>query len=94
MRWLRRNGLECPKASPERDLPVAIVDDRSSFSGFVAQIFRQHAQGLDERFAVGDVEAIAIEIREHPFMRIEAVAVRKLNAGLGVAKLRTNRRRS
>ena len=48
----------------------------------------------DVSLPIGNVKAIAIEIREHPFVRIEAVAVRQLQTALYLTKFRTKRRRS
>jgi len=60
--------LQRPEAPPQRNLPVAIVNHGPGFGGLVAQIFRQHAQSLDEHLAVGHIKAIAVEIGEHPFV--------------------------
>src|SRR6185437_4417059 len=83
--------LERPKATAERYLPVTVVDDRARFSCLITQIFRQHAEGLDQSFSIGHVKAIAIEIGEHPLVRIEAVAVRGFDAIVKETKLGTER---
>src|ERR1700751_3110483 len=67
--------LQRSKPPAQRDLPVAIVNHSTRFCSPVAQVFWQHAQRANERCSVAHVEAVAIEIREHPLMRIKAVAV-------------------
>jgi len=42
---------------------------------------------LNQRLAIGHVKAIAIEVREHPLVRVEAVAIGELEAIVDVAKL-------
>src|SRR5579863_9287574 len=61
------------ETTAELDMPVAVVDDRARFCSLIAQVFGQDAERLNERFAVGDPEAAAVEVGEHPFMRIEIV---------------------
>src|SRR5437764_7659197 len=68
--------LQRTETSAQGDLPVTVINHSARLCGFIAQVFRKHAQRLDQRLAVGDIEAITIKVREHPFMRIEAVAVR------------------
>ncbi len=79
--------LERAETTSEGHMPVAVVDDSTRFRGFVAEILGQHAQGFDQNLAIGDVETIAIEIGEHPLMRIEAVAVGVFESILEVAEL-------
>src|ERR1019366_2356142 len=72
--------LERAKTAPELDVPVAIINDGAGFRRLVAQVLRQHGERLDQVLAVGDVEDVAIEVGEHPFVRVEGVAVRELHA--------------
>src|ERR1700722_3206384 len=78
--------LESAKAPPERDLPVAVVNYRTRFRSAITQVFRQHAQCANKSATVANVEAVTIEIREHPFMRIEAIAVGQFDAVVRPAK--------
>ena len=73
-------------------MPVAIVDHRTRFRRLVPQILRQDAQRLNQRLPIRDPETTAIEIRAHPFMRIEIVAVSELNPILEMPELRTHHR--
>src|SRR5579862_8131496 len=86
--------LERTEAPAERNLPIAIINHSARFRRLVAQVFGQHAQGLDERLPVRNVEDIAIEVGEHPLVRVEAVAVGEFDAAMNVAELGTERRRS
>ena len=86
--------LQRAEAAAELNVPVAIVDHRARFRGLVAQVFRQNAQRLDERLAVGDPEAVAVEVGEHPLMRIEVVAVGEFDSVLQMAELRAERGRA
>src|SRR5208282_5902694 len=63
--------LERAKTASELDVPVAIINDGAGFRLLVSQGFRQHGERLDQVLAVGDVEDIAIEVGEHPFVRVE-----------------------
>src|SRR5713226_9214964 len=63
--------LERAKTAPELDVPVAIINHSTGFSGLVAQVLRQDGKRLDQVLPVGDVEDVAIEVGEHPFVRIE-----------------------
>ena len=80
--------LQRAEAASQLNVPVAVVDDCSRFGGLIPQVFRQDAQGLNQRLAVGDPEAVAVEVGEHPFMRIEVVAVGEFDAALQVAEFR------
>ncbi len=86
--------LERAETPSQRNLPVAIVDHGTGLGGFIAQVFGQHTQSLDEGLPVRDIEAIAVEIGEHPFVGIEAVAVGKFQSGVSMAKFRTKRGRA
>ena len=86
--------LERAKTAPELDVPVAIINHRARFRGLVAQVLRQNRQRLDQLLAVGDIEAVAIEVGEHPFVRVEAVAVGEFHAIVNKAKLRAERGRA
>src|SRR6516165_2534628 len=80
--------LQGAEAAAEGNLPVAVIKHRSRGGGLVLQIFRKDAERLDEGGAIGHPEAVAVEIGEHPFVRIEGIAVRQFHAILQVAKLR------
>ena len=75
-------------------MPIAIVDYRTGFCSLIAQIFRQNAQGLNQRFAIGDVETVAIEVGEHPFVRIKSVTVCEFNSVMRIAKFGAKRGRT
>ena len=81
------------KATAKRYLPIAIINHRARLSGFGPQIFGQHTQRLDQSSAVGNIKTIAIKIRKHPFVRVEAVAVGKFQPTVDVAKLGAERSR-
>src|SRR4029453_7560341 len=83
--------LQCTEAPTKRDLPVTIVDDGTRFGCLVAEILRKHTERLNQVIAVRDVETIAIKIREHPLVRVEAVAVGIFDAGVDRPELRTER---
>ncbi len=73
--------LERTKPPAERDVPVAVIDHGARLRRLVQKILGEDAQRLDQRVSVGDVEAVAVEVREHPLVRVETVAV-------GVARVR------
>ena len=75
------------ESPPQRDLPIAIVDHGPRLGGLVAQVFGQDAQRADQRGPVGHEEAVAVEIGEHPLVRIEAIAVGQFQAGEELAEL-------
>src|SRR5579872_2594148 len=79
------------KSPAERNLPIPIIENRSRLGGFVPQILRKDAESLDQSLAIRDIKAVAIEIGEHPLMRIERVAVRKFYSVVRVAELRAQR---
>src|SRR5208283_37366 len=81
--------LQGTKPAPERDMPVPVVEHCTGFRGGVAQVFWQDAQSIDERLPFGDEETVAVEIGEHPFMRIEGVAVGEFNSVLDKAEFGT-----
>src|SRR5579864_4421266 len=85
--------LQRPKAAPQLNMPVAIVNDGSGFRRLIPQIFGQNAESLNQGLPVRHPEAAAIEIGKHPLMRIEIVAVRRVHPVLKVPKLRTEHRR-
>jgi hypothetical protein len=82
--------FEGTKATAELNVPVAVVCDRTRFSGFVAQVLRQHTQGFDQDRSVGHEEAIAVKIGKHPLVRIETVAVSELDPRVYVSELRAD----
>jgi len=86
--------LQGAKSPAERNLPIAIVDHRPGLAGLILQIFRQHAQRVDQSGAVRHIEAIAIEVGEHPLVRVEAIAVGEFEAVMDEAELRAHRGRA
>ena len=96
--FLNAFDAEPPKHEPElharnagpTELPVAIVDHRARLRRLVPQVLGHDAQGVDQRPAVGHKEATAIEIREHPLVRIEAVAIGEFQAVVHGAELRAD----
>jgi hypothetical protein len=72
--------LERPEPPPERDLPVAVVDDLARGGGRVAQELGQDRQGLDQGAPVGDPEARAVEGGEQPLVGVGDEAVGPLQA--------------
>src|SRR5579863_192652 len=62
--------LQRTKAAAQRNVPVAIIENLARLRRLVPQVFRKNAEGIDERFAVGDIEAVAVEVGEHPLMRV------------------------
>ncbi len=86
--------LERTKTASELDVPVAIINNRAGFTCLIAQVLGQDRKRLDQVLPVGDVEAAAIEVGEHPFVRVEAVTVGELNAIVDEAKFRAERGRA
>ena len=80
--------LEGTEASTERDLPIAIVDHRTGLGRSIPQVFGEDAQAPDEGRPIGDEEAIAVEGREHPLVRVETVAVCRFKPSVDESKLR------
>ena len=80
--------LEGAEPAAQRHLPVAIIDDRARLGRLISEVLRQHAQGLDERRPVGNVEAVAVEIGEQPLVRVEGVGIGQLEPVEEVAELR------
>ena len=76
--------LQRPETPAQRHLPVAVIYDGARLGGLIAEVFGQDAECLDERGAVGDVEAVAVEVGEHPLMRVKAVGVSQLQAVVDV----------
>ena len=83
--------LERAEAAAQRDLPVAVVDDRARLRRSVAQVLRDHAQRADQRRAIPHVERGQVEVREQPLVRVEDVGVRVLQAGVDEAQLLADR---
>src|SRR3984957_6658908 len=79
------------KTAPKLNVPVAVVDGGASLGGVIAQILWQDTQRLDKRFAIGNPETVAIEVGEHPLMRVEVVTVGEFDSGLQVPKFRKER---
>ena len=87
--------LERTEPATERDVPVAIVDDGARLARLVAQVLGQHAERVDERPAVGEVEHVAVEVGEQPLVRVEAPTVDALEAAVHErAQLRNDRGRA
>src|SRR5450755_3538233 len=82
------------KTASELDVPVAIVNHRAGFRRLVAQVLRQNGERLDQVLSIGDVEYVAIEVGEHPFMRVEGVAVGKFDAIVDETEFRAQRGRA
>ena len=83
--------LQGAKTPAERDLPVAVVDDGAGGRCLVAQIRRADFKGSGQRAAIGDIQTAAIEVRQQPLVRIEAVAVGEFEAGKQGATFRQQR---
>src|SRR5204863_1420118 len=77
------------ETASQGNLPVAVVDHSTRFGGLIAQVFRQHRKCLNQVLAIGHIKTVTIEVREHPLMRIEAVAVGEFHAVMEEAELRT-----
>src|SRR5260370_6226510 len=86
--------LECAKAAPELDVPVAIINDSAGFRCPVAQVLRQDRKRSDQVLSVNDVKAVAIEVGEHPFVRVEAVAVVEFHTIVNESEFRAERGRA
>ena len=71
--------LESAEPAAQRNVPVPVIDDLAGFRGLVAQVLRQDAERADQRGAIRDPEAVAVEVGEQPLVRIEGVAVRVLD---------------
>ncbi len=82
--------LERAKTASERHLPVAIVHHRTRLGRRVAQIIGQHREGVDQGGAVGDIEAVAVEVCQQPLVWVEAVAVGSLDAFMHPAQFGTD----
>ena len=82
------------ESSAQWHVPIAIFEYDIRSRRLVSQVLRKDIEGSRQRPAIGHKETTAIEIREHPFVRIKAVAVRQLQAALYLTKFRTQRRGS
>jgi len=80
-------GAEPP---PELDVPVAVVDYGPGLGRLIPQILGQNAQRLNERLAIRHPKATAVEVRSHPFMRIEIVAIGEFDSVLEMAEFRAD----
>src|SRR6202167_3681023 len=76
------------ESSAQGHVPIAILEYCIRSRRLVSQVLRQDIESSRQRSAVGHKETTAIEIREHPFVRIEAVAVCELQAGLYLTEFR------
>src|SRR5580704_7352791 len=85
--------LQRPKSAAQRHMPIAIFEHRIRTCRLISQILRQDVQAARKRFAIGHKKTATVEIREHPFVRIEAVTIRKFETFLNVPKFGTKRRR-
>src|ERR1039458_2911744 len=81
------------KTPAQLDVPIPIIDHGARFGRLIAQVLGKNRKRLDQVLAVGNVEAIAIEVGEHPFVRIESVAVGKFHSILNETKLGAERDR-
>ena len=81
--------LQRTETASERNLPVAVVDHRSGFGGFIAQIFRQYTQGLNQSIAICNIKTIAVKVGEHPLVGVEAIAVGHFQPVVNPTILRT-----
>ena len=79
--------FEGTEAPTQGDMPITIIDHGAGLGGLVAQVFRQHAEGLNQICTIRDVKTIAVEVGEHPFVRVETVAVSQFESILYVAEL-------
>ena len=79
--------LQRAEPAPERDLPVAEVDDGAGVGRGVAQVLRKDRQGAGEGGPVGDPEEGRVEAGEQPLVRVGGVAVGPLDAGLQLPQL-------
>jgi hypothetical protein len=84
--------LERPEAAAERHVPVAVVEHRPRLGRLVLEELRQDAQRTDEHGPVGHEKGVAVEVGEHPLVRVEAVAVGRFEAVVDRAQLRAERR--
>src|SRR5258707_15528753 len=78
--------LQRTKPPPQLNVPVAVIDHCPRLSRLVAQVLRQNRKRLNQVLAVGDIETIAVESCKHPLVRIESVAVGKLDAVMNKPK--------
>src|SRR5262245_49921995 len=79
--------LQSTETPAQRDVPVSIVKHSTGISRAVTQILRHNTQCPNQCLSVSHIETIAIEIGEHPLMRVEAITVRELNSLLKVTIL-------
>ena len=56
-------------------MPVPVIEDRARLRGLVLQVLGRDRERTDESVAVRDPETVAVEVREHPLVRVEAIAV-------------------
>ena len=72
--------LQRAEPAAEGDAPVAVVDDLARLAGGVAQVLGHDRHRPGEAVAVGDVEHVAVHARPQPLVRVEAVAVGRVEA--------------
>jgi hypothetical protein len=83
--------LQGAEPTSERDLPVAVVDGGTGFSGGGAQVLGQDRQRCEQRGAVRHPERVAVEVHAHPLVRVGRVAVCVLQAVVHPSQLRAQR---
>src|SRR6202012_5174876 len=86
--------LKQAEAPPQGYMPVSIVEDRSRLGSLVTKIFGQNTKCLDQRLAIGNIEAVTVEVSEHPLMRVESITISPLQPPMNVTKLGTDCRGS
>src|SRR5260370_32659629 len=86
--------LQRAEAPTQRNMPVTVVGHLAGSRGLRAQILRHYREAIDQRLAVGHIEATAVEVGEHPLVGVKDVAVSQLYSPVHGAELRTQRRRA
>ena len=87
----REPQLERAEAPAEGDLPVAVVDDRAGLAGRGPEVLGQDRQRAEQRGPVGHPEQVAVEVHAHPLVRVGAVGVGLVEAGVDPAQLGAQR---
>ena len=81
--------LERPKSSPQRYLPVPVVDDLAARAGPVIEVLRQQAERPGQRSPRPHPKQVAVKVGQHPLVGIHRVAVGALDPVVDLPKLRT-----
>ena len=82
-----------PKTTAQWHVPVTVVEHFAGVRGLIAQILGQDAQGVDQCLAIIDEKRIAVEVREHPLVGVESVAISRLDTVIDEAEFRADGRR-